>query len=795
MSNPENFIPIIESNRVEKNDEKKNVGDVTQLPVLPLRNMVMFPNVIMPISIARAKSLKLVRHVNDEGGYIAIFAQKKKEIEDPQLKDLYAVGVMAKIIKLLDLPDGSTTVLVEGKYKIELLGINETEPYLKGEVVVLNEAKPRRKTNAFTALALSIKDIALKMIKMSPNLPNEASFTLNNIEDEHHLINYVSSNFWFDVKDKQKLLEIENLNVRGTTLLELLTKEMQMLDLKLQIQTKAKMEIDEQQKEYFLQQQLKAIQEQLGNGSTSEIEAYKKKIKNKKAAKEVKEVMTKSLQRMEKLNPSSPDYAVESNYIDTLLSVPFQEYSKDNLDIKRARKILDSDHFGMEKIKDRILEHLSVLKLKGNMKSPIICLYGAPGVGKTSLGKSIAAALERKYVRISLGGVHDEAEIRGHRRTYIGAMAGQIVKSLIKAKTANPVFILDEIDKVSQSSINGDPSSALLEVLDPEQNSAFHDNFLDVDVDLSKIMFIATANSLDTIPRPLLDRMELINVDGYVEEEKIAIASKHLIRKQEEANGLPQNFVKIEKSALKEVISSYTFEAGVRNLDRCIAKIMRNVAGKLASDKELKNITVKKEDIEKYLGKKKYFKDKYEGNDYCGVVAGLAWTAAGGTILTIECAANQGKVEKLSMTGNLGKVMKESATLAYKYVKIHADELGIDEKTTRGNIHIHVPEGATPKDGPSAGITLTTAIVSALKHKKVKKGIAMTGEVTLRGKVMPVGGIKEKILAAKMAGINEIILCDENKRDIAEINSSYLKGMTFNYVSDMKEVLKISQLI
>ena len=791
------FFPLVGECVSDCDNEAVLSQEEEIVPVLPLRHMVLFPGVIMPISVAREKSLRLVREQSKNDGLIAVFAQKRKTVDDPKYSDLYKVGTIAKIVKVLDLPDNTTTVIVEGKVRVELLDITEKEPYLKGKVKAKSETAPHKQDNNFIALTDSIKELSLKIVRGASNMPNEMSFAIKNIDNDLNLINYICANFWFKITEKQRLIETSDLMSRGMKLLDLLSKESQLLDLKLKIQAKAKEEIDEQQKDYYLQQQMKAIQDQLGIGRNSDIDKYVERAKKKKWSKAIREVFDKEVAKLERLNPTTPDYGVESTYIDTLLNVPFGEFSKDSFDMKKVRKQLDADHYGLDNVKERIIEHLSVLKLKGDMKAPIICLYGAPGVGKTSLGKSIATAIGRKYIRVSLGGVHDEAEIRGHRRTYIGALPGRIVKNLIKAGTSNPVFLLDEVDKVAESSINGDPASALLEVLDPEQNNAFHDNYLDVDVDLSKVMFIATANSLEKIPRPLLDRMELIEVSGYVEEEKVVIAQNYLINKQEEANGLKKGFVKIEKDAVKEIIASYTRESGVRELERKIGKVMRKIACKVASGEDLNEVKVKKSDLTEYLGNVEYLREKYEGNGYCGVVTGLAWTAVGGEILYIESSLNKAKTEgKLTLTGNLGDVMKESAMLAYEYLKSNAKELGIDEnKIETYNVHIHVPEGAVPKDGPSAGVTIATSLLSSFKEKKVRKGLAMTGEITLRGKVMPVGGIKEKILAAKRAGITDLVLCQQNKRDIDKINPDFLKGLTFHYVEDIKEVFKVSGLL
>jgi len=785
------FIPLI-SDGEDNSVIELNEGDT--LPILPLRNMVLFPGVVMPVSVARNKSLRLIREVYNQNALLAVATQQDMKVENPVLNDLYKTGTVANIVRILEMPDNSTTVILEGKRRCQINEIVEEEPYLRGKVNLLNEIIPAAEERVFSALLEAIKDLALKIIKNSGSIPPEISFAIKNIEGPTSLINYICANFGLKVLDKQHLLEIEDVQERGYLLLELLNKESQLLEIKVSIQAKAREDIDQQQREYFLQQQIKTIQDELGGDSREqEVRELRERAKGKKWTEAVQKVFEKELTKLERMHPHSPDYGVQSNYVDTILNIPWGEFTKDNFNLKRAQKVLDKDHFGLEKVKERIIEHLAVLKLKGDLKSPIICLYGPPGVGKTSLGKSIASSLERKYIRMSLGGLHDEAEIRGHRRTYIGAMPGRIVQNIIKSGSANPVFILDEIDKVN-ADYKGDPSSALLEVLDPEQNFAFHDNFLDIDFDLSNVLFIATANNISTISQPLLDRMEMIEVSGYILEEKLEIGIRHLVPKQMENHGIEKGRVSISKPAMRFIIESYTRESGVRELDRKIAKIMRKVAKKIALEESF-NAEIQVEDVKEYLGHEQYSKDKYQGNDYYGVVTGLAWTAVGGEILFVESSLSKGKGEKLTLTGNLGDVMKESAMLALEYIKSHTKEIGIDESLfEKWNVHVHVPEGAIPKDGPSAGITMVTALASAFTKRKVKKGLAMTGEITLRGKVLPVGGIREKILAAKRAGITEVILCEENRKDIEEIKPSYIKGLTFHYVKDIKEVLNIALL-
>jgi len=785
------FIPIV-SDEDEQNVSSFEVPD--SLPILPLRNTVLFPGVIIPISIGREKSLKLIRDIQKSKGVFGAIAQKDVKVDEPQKDDLFEVGTVAKVIKVLEMPDNSTSVIIQGKKRFQLEELLSEEPYHMAKVSGLDEAKTLdEEKSEFEAVVSSIKDLSLRVIKASSNVPPEASFAVKNIENDGFLINFVCSNSEIDVNEKQKLLEKDSLLDRGMLLLEHLAREVQMQELKSDIQSKVKLDIDQQQREYMLQQQIKTIQDELGSSPIEqEIIELKKKAKKKKWSSEVKELFTKELDKLQRLNPAAGEYSVQYNYLQTLIDIPWNEYTKDNYDLNRAERILDRDHYGLDKVKERILEHLAVLKLKGELKSPIVCLYGPPGVGKTSLGKSIAEALGRKYVRMSLGGVHDEAEIRGHRKTYIGAMPGRVIQSIKKAGAANPVFILDEIDKVN-SSAHGDPSAALLEVLDPEQNEHFHDNFLEVDFDLSKVMFVATANTLGGISQPLLDRMELINVSGYILDEKTEIARRHLLPKQMENHGIPKGTISIAKKVLAYITESYTRESGVRELDKVLAKLCRKVALKIAKEQELKK-TLSIKDLVEYLGVARFSKDKWQDNLSAGVVTGLAWTAVGGEILFVETSLSKGK-GKLTLTGNLGDVMKESAVLALEYLRANSELLGIKTETfDEWNVHVHVPEGAIPKDGPSAGVTMVTSLASAFTQRKVRARLAMTGEITLRGKVLPVGGIKEKILAAKRAGITDIILSHENQKDIDEINDIYLEGLSFHFVKEIAEVLKIALL-
>ena len=763
-------------------------GDV--MPVLPLRNMVLYPQVVMPVSVGRKKSLKLIREVYNNSGELFVTTQRDARVEEPTLTDLYPIGTIARIIRILEMPDGSTTVILQGKQRAKILQVNALDPYMMASVDLLTESFPKDDDRVFVALLEAIKELAVKIIKNSGSMPEEASFAIRNIEQPSSLINFICANFGLKLTEKERLLELDDMKERGYQLLDVLTKESQLLEIKASIQSKARLDMDQQQREYYLQQQMKTIQEELGGGGAEqEISSFREKAKTKKWDVKTAEIFQKELAKLERTHPHAPDYSVQLNYVETLVNLPWNDYTNDNFDLKKAQKVLDRDHFGLDKVKERIIEHLAVLKLKGDLKAPIICLYGPPGVGKTSLGKSIAETLGRKYIRMSLGGLHDESEIRGHRRTYIGAMPGRIIQNLNKAGSSNPVFVLDEIDKVS-SDFKGDPASALLEVLDPEQNNAFHDNFLDVDYDLSKVLFIATANTLSSVSQPLLDRMELIEVTGYIAEEKVEIAMRHLIPKQLAAHGIDKSRIKFSKSLVRHLVDNYTRESGVRELDRVIAKLMRKVARKIASD-EVFEPALTIEDLKAYLGAPRYMHDFYQGNDYYGVVTGLAWTSVGGEILYIESSLSKGKGGKLTLTGNLGEVMKESAMLALEYLKAHADLFGIDEAMFEDyNVHIHVPEGAIPKDGPSAGITMLTALASAFTKRKVRKNLAMTGEITLRGKLLPVGGIKEKILAAKRAGITDIILCEDNRKDIEEISDIYLKGLHFHFVKDVREALK-----
>lgn len=764
------------------------------IPILPLRNMVLFPGVAMPVIIGRPKSMRLIKEAVHKKSLIGVVCQKEMDTEDPVLEDLYTTGVIADIVRVLEMPDGSTTVILQGKKRFELNELTETDPYLSGKITVLEDTKPDKTDREFEALISTIKDLTIKMLGAVAEPPRDLIFSIKNNKNVLYVVNFSCSNIPSGSAEKQQLLLIGDLKERAYRLLFILNREYQLVELKASIQMKTHEDINQQQKEYFLQQQIKTIQEELGgNINELEIKELREKASRKKWPAEVAQVFEKELRKLERLHPQSPDYSVQTQYVQNIVNLPWNEYSKDNFNLSHAQKVLDRDHYGLEKVKERIIEHLAVLKLKGDMKSPIICLYGPPGVGKTSLGRSIAEALRRKYVRVSLGGLHDEAEIRGHRRTYIGAMCGRIIQNIQKAGTSNPVFILDEIDKITND-FKGDPASALLEVLDPEQNNAFHDNYLDIDYDLSKVMFIATANNLNTISQPLLDRMELIEVSGYIMEEKVEIAAKHLVPKQMDVHGLKKGSVKFPKKTLQVIVEAYTRESGVRELDKKIAKIMRKLARKVASDEPIPT-SIKPEDLYEYLGAVEYSRDKYQGNDYAGVVTGLAWTAVGGEILFVESSLSKGKGSKLTLTGNLGDVMKESAMLALEYIHAHAAQFNINEELFENwNVHVHVPEGAIPKDGPSAGITMVTSLVSAFTQRKVKKNLAMTGEITLRGKVLPVGGIKEKILAAKRAGIKELILCKENEKDINEIKPEYLKGLVFHYVSDIQQVVDLALL-
>ena len=783
------FIPLL-SAEDEDNMHAEKIPEL--LSILPLRNTVLFPGVVIPITVGRDKSINLIKEAYKGDKTIGVVTQKNDNVEDPSQDDLNVVGTVAQIIKMLRMPDGNTTVIIQGKKRFRIKEFLQADPYYRAKTERFEETRPEKNDEEFQAIVSTLKDTALQIIQKSQHIPTEAGFALNNIESQNFMVNFISSNMNATSAEKQKMLEVPSLKDRATMVLAHLSKDLHMLELKNQIQDKVKVDLDKQQRDYFLHQQIKTIQEELGEKSNEqEFEELRVRALGKKWSKEIGEIFEKQMNKLARMNPNSPEFGVQTNYLELLLDLPWGEYTVDNFDLKHAEMTLNLDHFGLEKVKERILEHLAVLKLKGDLKAPILCLYGPPGVGKTSLGKSIAKALNRKYIRMSLGGLKDESEIRGHRKTYIGAMPGRILQNLKKVQSSNPVFILDEIDKVGND-YHGDPSSALLEVLDPEQNSTFYDNFLENDYDLSKILFVATCNNLATIQPALRDRMEIIDVSGYTVEEKIEIAKQHLLPKQIEENGLKKSQLKLTDKQLEFVVENYTAESGVRNLEKRISKIARYVAVHVVKKIDIPKMT--EETLSKILGPS-HEKSKYQGNDVPGVVTGLAWTQVGGDILYIETSLSKGKGAKLTLTGNLGEVMKESATLALEFIKAHNDEFNIDSELFENyNIHIHVPEGATPKDGPSAGIAMLTSLVSALTKRKVKKHLAMTGEITLRGKVLPVGGIKEKILAAKRAGIKEIILCADNKKDVDDIKADYLKGLTFNYISQMKEVLQLALL-
>ncbi len=783
------FIPLLTP---EEEDHLLNTETPEELPILPLRNTVLFPGVVIPISAGRDKSLKLLREAYKKNQIIGVTTQKDPSIEEPETSEINIIGTVAKIHKMIKLPDDNTTVILQGLRRFEIEEFTATDPYFKAKIKLIDDARPPKKDKEYQAIHDSIKEVAIEIVKKNPNIPSEASFAIKNIESPSFLVNYVASNMDLSNEEKQKLLAESDLKARATATLKHLNMELQKLQLRMDIQSKTRSEMDQQQREYYLNQQLRTIQEELGGVSQEqEVDELVQRSKDIKWSKEVGEHFEKEIKRLKRLNPQMPEFSIQRNYLEFMLDLPWDKVSKDKLDLKRAEKILNKDHYGLEKVKERVLEYLAVLKLKGDMKSPIICLYGPPGVGKTSLGKSIASALNRNYQRMSLGGLHDESEIRGHRKTYIGAMPGRILQSIKKAGVNNPVFVLDEIDKLSRSA-HGDPTSAMLEVLDPEQNTEFYDNYLEMGYDLSNVLFIATANDISNIPAPLRDRMEMVQVNGYTVEEKVQIAKKYLLPKQLEAHGLKKGDVVLGNKELEFVIDGYTRESGVRTLEKRIAKIVRNVAKNTAMEIEVEP-KLKKADLEEILGPPRE-SSKYENNDVPGVVTGLAWTSVGGDILFIESILSKGK-GNLSMTGNLGKVMKESAQIALEYVKANHEKLDIPLKLIEeSNVHVHVPEGAVPKDGPSAGITMLTSIVSSFTRRKVKANVAMSGEITLRGKVLPVGGIKEKILAAKRAGIKHIILCDDNRKDVLEIEQHYLKGVTFHYVKTMEEVLEIALL-
>ncbi len=785
LDNETELIPLITA----EDEELMNAESTpAELPILPLRNTVLFPGVVIPITVGRDRSIRLIQDVYRGSRTLGVVSQKDGQIEEPRAEDLNRVGTIATIIRMLRMPDGSTTAIIQGKKRFEIIDMVKVDPYFTARVKEFAELRPAKDDKSFDALISSLKDLAMEIIKQSPNIPTEAQFALKNIDSPSFLVNFISSNMNAEVAEKQKMLEVADLRERAKLLLAHLTRELQMLQMKNEIQSKVRTEVDRQQREYFLHQQMKTIQDELGgNPIEQEIEEMKARAAKKKWSQNVAEVFEKELAKLQRMNPAGAEFSVQHNYVQLLLELPWNEYSTDKFDLKNAQRILDRDHFGLEKVKERIIEHLAVLKLKGDMKAPIICLYGPPGVGKTSLGKSMAEALGRKYVRMSLGGLHDESEIRGHRKTYIGAMPGRLIQSLKKAQTSNPLFVLDEIDKVGKD-FHGDPASALLEVLDPEQNSSFYDNYVEVEYDLSRVMFVATANSLSTIHPALRDRMEIIEVNGYTQEEKLEIAKRHLLPKQFVENGIKEKQLKLGPGLLEAIIEDYTDESGVRTLEKRIAKLVRYRAKQIAL-KQKHNLTITTDELVKIYGPS-HARDKYQGNDVAGVVTGLAWTPTGGDILFIETSITKGE-GKLTLTGNLGDVMKESAMIALEYLKAHSNIIGLDPDVfKRWNVHVHVPEGATPKDGPSAGITMLTSLASAFTQQKVRKFVAMTGEITLRGRVLPVGGIKEKILAAKRAGIKEIILSTDNRKDIEDIDVRYTKGMRFTYVTEMIEVVQ-----
>ena len=783
------FIPLL-TTEDEEEIERERVPHV--LPILPLRNTVLFPGVVVPISAGRDASIRLINEANETTKTIGVVAQTDENTEIPEGKDVYRLGTVARILRVLKMPDGNVTIIIQGKKRFQIEGIVEEKPYIKAAITEVSDIKPDTNDKEFEATIDAIRDLAIKIIQENPNIPSEAAFAIRNIESTSFLINFIASNMNATVLEKQAVLEIDELKERATAILKYLNIDLQRLTLRNEVQSKTRFDIDKQQREYFLHQQMRTIQEELGGVSyEQEIEELKKKAKDKKWDDKIKELFEKELSKLQRTNPNSPDYGIQRNYLEVLLELPWNEYSKDNFDLKRAQKILDKEHYGLDEVKRRIIEYLAVLKLRNDMKSPILCFYGPPGVGKTSLGRSIAKALNREYARMSLGGLHDEAEIRGHRKTYIGAMPGRILQQLKKAKTSNPVFVLDEIDKLGNSSYQGDPSAAMLEVLDPEQNKEFYDNFLEMGYDLSKVMFIATANDLSTIQPALLDRMEIINVSGYTIEEKTEIAKRHLLPKQLKEHGMKATDIQLGKKEIERIVEGYTRESGVRALEKELAKVVRYGAKNLAME-EAYDPKINFETIEKILGPARLERDKYEDNEVAGVVTGLAWTSVGGDILFIESALSKGK-GVLNITGNLGQVMKESATIALEYLKSNADRYNLDPKLFQSyDVHIHVPEGATPKDGPSAGVAMLTSLMSLFTQKRVKKNLAMTGEITLRGKVLAVGGLKEKILAGKRAGIKEYILCKDNEKDILEIKEEYRKGLIFHYITDMEEVIRLA---
>ncbi len=783
------FIPLLS----QEEEDQMNAEDVPEvLPILPLRNTVLFPGVVIPITVGRDKSIRLIKESYRGNKTIGVVAQKASEVEDPQFKDIHSVGTVASIMRLLQMPDGSTTAIIQGKKRFQIVEPVQVDPYFKASVKQFDTIRTKTKSREFKALIASIKDLAIQIIRMSPQIPSDAAFAIQNIESPAFLVNFVASNLNVDLAEKQKLLEVPDLTERAQLVLSAMTHDLQMLELKNQIQDKVKTDIDKQQRDYFLSQQLKTIQEELGmNPNEQHMNELREKSRNRKWSKEVEETFTKEFLKLQRMNPMAAEYSIQANYLDVMVELPWNEYTDDNFDLKNAQRVLDADHYGLEKVKQRIVEYLAVLKLKNDIKSPILCLVGPPGVGKTSLGRSIARAVGRKYVRMSLGGLRDEAEIRGHRRTYIGAMPGRIIQSIRKAKSSNPVFVLDEIDKVLGMNINGDPSAALLEVLDPEQNSSFYDNFLEINYDLSRVMFIATANTLSTIHPALIDRMEVIEINGYLLEEKIQIAKKHLIPKQLKEHGVRTSQVGFTDDILEKIIELYTRESGVRLLEKTIARIIRSNA-RFIVEGEKYNKKITPADLERILGPAPYQKEKDTHIKIPGVVTGLAWTPVGGEILFVEVSLSKGKGD-LTLTGNLGEVMKESATLAFEYLKSHAAALGLEHTVFEDyHVHIHVPEGATPKDGPSAGITIFIALVSAFTGRKIRPGLAMTGEITLRGKVLPVGGIKEKILAAKRAKLTQIILSAENRKDLKEVKEDYLSGLEFHLVESMMEVVGLA---